>query len=64
MNLQIENSNNLMALAYFCKRITFNDAYSKAHGDTKTERTNMAYRILAAISDIEKSLEDAGYSPR
>ena len=64
IKLEIRDVAHKLALAYFCKRITFEDAYRRAHGDTKEIREDMAYTILRAISDLEKSLEDAGYSVR
>ena len=64
MNLIIENQYNAEALAVFCKRVTFDDAYRRAHGEDETERKAMAYRILSALSAVEKCLNDAGYVTR
>jgi len=64
MQITISNNYDAGALAYFCKHITFEDAYRRSHGDTDVERKEMAYRILAALSDVEKCLEKEGFSPR
>jgi len=64
MQLTISNNYNAGALAYFCKHITFEDAYRRSHGDTDVERKEMAYRILSALSDVEASLAKAGFDPR
>jgi hypothetical protein len=64
MKLTISNKRNAEALAVFCKRVTFEDAYRRAHGETEEERKAMAYRILAALSDVETCLGEAGFSPR
>ena len=64
MTLTISNHKNAMALAMFCKRVTFDDAYRRAHGETEEERRDMAYRILEALSSVETCLADAGFSPR
>jgi len=62
--LTISNKKNAEALAVFCKRVTFEDAYRRADGDTEDERKAMAYRILEALSDVEAFLAKAGYAPR
>jgi len=64
MQLTISNNYNAKALAVFCKRVTFDDAYSRADGETEADRKAMAYRILEAISDVESCLKEAGFSPR
>jgi hypothetical protein len=64
MKLAFSNENNAKVLAVFCKRITFEDAYRRAHGETEEERKIMAYRILAALSDVETCLNEAGFSVR
>jgi hypothetical protein len=51
------------ALATFCKRATFDDAYLRADGITEEEHKAMAYRILEALSDVRECLEGAGYYP-
>ena len=43
-------------LAFFLKRVTFEDAYRRSHGDTEVARKAMAYRILEALSDLENKL--------
>jgi len=43
------------ALSYFLNRVTFDDAYARSHGDTEEERKEMAYQILAALSELEKN---------
>jgi len=55
---------NAEALAVFCKRVTYDDAYRRADGETETERKMMAYGILEALSDVEAGLAKAGYAPR
>ena len=52
------------ALAYFCKRIIYEDAYRHSHGENKEEREAMARRILGAICDVERGLHIAGFCPR
>jgi len=64
MQITFKNDYNAEALAMFCKRITYDDAYNKADGETETEKKMMAYRILSAISDLEECLAQAGYAPR
>jgi hypothetical protein len=64
MKLTFSNEDNARAFAAFCKRVTFNDAYRRADGETEEERKAMAYRILAALSDVEASLGEAGFSSR
>ena len=64
MKLTIRNEKNAKALAKFLKRVTFDDAYRRADGETEDERKAMAYQILNALSDVEACLEEAGYSPR
>jgi len=63
MRLTISND-NAEALAIFCKRVTFEDAYRRADGETEAERKAMAYRILDAFSDVEGCLEKAGFLTR
>jgi hypothetical protein len=64
MKLTFSNEHNAEALAVFCKRITFDDAYRRADGETEEKRKAMAYRILAALSDVETCLSEEGFSPR
>jgi len=64
MDLTIKNNFNAEALAVFCKRVTYDDAYRRAHGETEDERKEMAYRILVALSEVEACLAKAGYAPR
>jgi hypothetical protein len=64
MKLTFRSKHEAKALAVFCKRVTFDDAYRRADGETEEERKAMAYRILAAFSDLEACLGEAGFSPR
>ena len=64
MKLTIGKKQNAAALAVFLKRVTYDDAYNKADGETEEERTAMAYQILNALSDVEACLADAGFSSR
>jgi hypothetical protein len=64
MKLTFRNEYDAKVLAIFCKRVTFEDAYRRADGETEEKRKIMAYRILAALSDIETCLGEAGFSPR
>jgi hypothetical protein len=64
MKLIFGNKHNAEALAVFCRRVTFEDAYRRADGETEEKRKDMAYRILAALSDLETCLGEAGFSPR
>jgi hypothetical protein len=63
MKLEISDD-NAMDLAYFCKRVTYDDALKRAHGETLKEQVDMAYRILKALGEVGGSLSAAGYSPR
>jgi hypothetical protein len=64
MKLTFSNEHTAKALAVFCKRVTFEDAYRRADGETEEERKEMAYRILTALSKLETCLGEAGFSPR
>jgi hypothetical protein len=64
VEITIANVCNAAALSVFCKRITFEDAYRRADGDTETARKEMAYRILRGLSDVEAGLAKAGFSAR
>ena len=64
MELTFSNEHNAGALAVFCKRVTFEDAYRRSDGETGKDREAMAYRILGALSDIETYLGQKGLSPR
>jgi hypothetical protein len=59
MKLTFGNKHSARALATFCERVTFEDAYRRADGETEEERKEMAYRILAALSDVKTCLEDS-----
>jgi hypothetical protein len=61
--ITLPNKRVTTALATFCKRVTFDDAYRRADGETEEERKAMAYRILEALSDVRGCLEGAGYYP-
>jgi hypothetical protein len=63
MKLTFSNKYKGKALATFCTRVTFDDAYRRADGETEEERKEMAYRILAALADVETCFEEAGISP-
>jgi hypothetical protein len=60
MKLTFSNEHSAEAFATFCKRVTFDDAYRRADGETEEERKAMAYRILAALSDVRTCLEEKG----
>jgi hypothetical protein len=64
LTIEIENEHNAEVLAVFCKRVTFEDAYRRADGETEEARRAMAYRILEALSDVQTCLGEAGFSPR
>jgi len=55
---------NAEVLAVFVKRVTYDDAYRRSHGETEEDRKAMAYRILEALSEVEACLTKAGYAPR
>jgi hypothetical protein len=63
MTLTYIDPDTAEVLAVFCKRVTFEDAYLRADGETEEERKAMAYRILSALSDVNTCLEEAGFSP-
>ncbi len=58
------NESNAKAMAFFCRRVTFDDAYKRAHGDTFEERNRMAYEILRAFGELENYLNKLGVLPR
>jgi hypothetical protein len=60
MELTFRNRYVARSLAVFCRRVTFDDAYRCADGETEDERKAMAYRILAALSDLKTCLDDDG----
>ena len=62
--VNIENKRQALALAYFCKRLTFNDAYPTAHGEDKEEKKSMTYDILQGVSAIQEALSEKGIFPR
>ena len=64
MKTIFSNEKNAAAMAYLCKRATYEDAYKNAHGETEKDREIMAYQILNGLSDIQKYLEKLGFSPR
>jgi hypothetical protein len=64
MKLTFRNKYVIEALAVFCRRVTFDDAYRRSDGETEEDRKAMAYRILAALADVETCLGEAGFSPR
>jgi len=64
MKTIFSNEYNAEAMAHFCKRVTFEDAYKRAHGETEKQREAMAYQILAGFADIQAYLEKAGFAPR
>ena len=64
METIFNNEDNAEAMSYFCKRVTFEDAYKRAHGETDSERQAMAYRILSGFSDIQAYLGKIGFAPR
>lgn len=52
-------------LAQFCKRSCFNDFYdlTEAHLSVE-ERKERAYKMIAGINSIAKSLSEQGIAPR
>lgn len=64
MDQIFSNDDNAKAMAFFCKRVTFDDAFNRAHGGTKAERETMAYIILDAFREIETYLKNMGVLPR
>jgi hypothetical protein len=60
MELVFSDERNGKALAAFCRRVTFDDAYRRADGETEEERKAMAHRIMAAFSDVRACLEERG----
>jgi len=64
INLNIRGEKQAEAVAQYCKRITFDDAYLRACGDTTEERKSAAYLILEGLWDVQKSLSESGISPR
>ena len=64
IGLTFDNPAHAAALAAFLKRVTFDDAYRRADGETETARKEMACRILKGLAEVEKALADAGISAR
>ena len=64
IELAFDNPVHAVALAVFLKRVTFDDAYRRADGDTEAARKEMAYRILDGLSEVKKALAEAGISAR
>ena len=62
MKIQVtfRNEKTARAVAEFCKRVTFDDAYRRASGETDEDRKTRAYEMLDGLADIEKALQDAG----
>ena len=60
MKFCICDKERVRAFFYFCKRVTYEDAYSRAHGKTEKEREAMAYRILGAFGEIEECFYKEG----
>jgi hypothetical protein len=52
------------ALAEFCKRVTFDDAYRRASGETDEERKTQAYVILEGLADVQDALNKNGFYTR
>jgi len=63
LTIEIEND-NAAVLAVFLRRVTYEDAYRRANGETEEKRKEMAYKILEAMGDVEKCLNKAGFCPR
>ena len=64
IELAFDNLAHAATLAVFLKRVTFDDAYRRADGETETARKEMAYRILKGLKNVEKALAEAGISAR
>jgi hypothetical protein len=64
INVFFVDEKNAMAMAQFCKRVTYEDAYNRAHGETEEERKTMANDIFSGFFSIEKALRENGFSPR
>ena len=64
VQVNIKNDKQALALAYFCKRLTFNDVYPTAHGVNKKGMESMTYDILDGISALQEGLAEKGFAPR
>jgi len=65
IKLLIRDEEHAKALALYLKRITFEDALRRTDcGYSDEDRKEQAYTFLHAINDVEKCLNEAGYSPR
>jgi hypothetical protein len=53
----------LADLAEYCKRMTYEDAYRHAEGESEY-RKSKAYRYIGAVVKLQKLLADLGFSPR
>ena len=65
IDLTIRDESYAMALAQFCKRLSYEDFYRKADGCYgKEHQKAVADKFYGALFDLEKSLKDAGFCPR
>ena len=65
MNLTFKTGDHAIAMAQFCKRITFEDAYRRADAcDGEEHRKEHAQMIIEAFGSLEKCLSNAGYNHR
>jgi type VI protein secretion system component VasF len=62
--ITLQNERQALALAYFCKRLTFDGAYETAHGADHEEMKSMTYDILEGVTAIQKGLSKKGFAPR
>jgi len=62
MKIQVtfRNEKAARAVAEFCKRVTFDDAYRRTAGETEESRKTAAYEMLDGLADIESALNNAG----
>lgn len=52
-------------LAQFCKRSTFDTFYEMTEAHlSHEERKDLAYQMISGIEAVQRSLSEAGFSPR
>jgi hypothetical protein len=64
ITVTFRNEKAARAMAEFCKRATYNDAYNRAAGETEEKRKARAYEMLEGLSDIQSALEKEGFCVR
>jgi hypothetical protein len=64
ITVTFRNVKTARTVAKFLQRVTYDDAYRRAGGDTLEGKKERAYIILDGVRDIEDALEKGGFSMR